>query len=423
MALTPLMGWNTYGSFGCNISETLVTETAAAMVARGFAAAGYTFVTVDDCWSSGRDQNGLLIADRKTFPSGMAALGATIHSMGLEFGIYGCSGLLTCERRPGSKGYEQLDARTFAAWGVDMLKYDNCYPDNERDVNGNSNMYARARYATMRNALGDGIRLSVCEWGCNSPWEWAPTMASSWRTGSDIAPSWRHILRSIDSNAPAWAAARPGAFNDPDMMEVGVGALTPAQERSHFSAWVVMKAPLVMGCDVRTVSAESAALLTNAEAISINQDDLGLQAYRSHREPGLDVWAGPLTGGRAVVLLLNRGETDFPVNLTWGQMGVVAGGPVRDVWANSTMDATWGINATLPPFDCIMLSVENASLTGSRFDEVPRANTRPECFGPKEFPIIVVILVASAVAILCCVCLFNRRWKKPKHHLLVRVEF
>ena len=229
LALTPPMGWNSWNKFGCKIDETIVKQIADAMVASGMRDAGYQYVVIDDCWQLDRDANGNIIPDAKAFPSGIQALADTIHSKGLKFGIYSDAGTKTCQGRPGSWGYEFQDARQYAEWGVDYLKYDWCN-------NGKQN--SEAAYSRMREALalcGRPIVFSICEWGSTKPWTWARDIGNLWRTTGDISDIWQArdkrrelgVVDILDLQVGLESAAGPGHWNDPDMLEVGNGGMTP----------------------------------------------------------------------------------------------------------------------------------------------------------------------------------------------------
>ena len=239
LALTPPMGWNTWNTFAENCNETLVKQTADAMVANGMKDAGFVYVVVDDCWSKKeRDENGNLVADPVKFPSGMKALGDYLHSKGLKFGMYGCAGSLTCGGYPGGRGHEFQDAKMYASWGVDYFKYDWC---NHGTANGPES------YRIMSDALkaaGRPIVFSLCEWGQNQPWLWAAPVGHLWRTTGDIGPSykgsvknkWEHGWKELlDQNVGLEKYAGPGHWNDPDMLEVGAKGCRPPS-RARISA-------------------------------------------------------------------------------------------------------------------------------------------------------------------------------------------
>ena len=282
LAATPPMGWNTWNTFACDISEALIKETAEAMIASGMRDAGYVYVVLDDCWMvKERDPDGDLVGDPAKFPSGMKALGDFLHGKGLKFGIYNCAGTKTCAGYPGGRGHEYQDARLYASWGVDYLKYDWC-------STGTAN--AQETYKTMRDALhaaGRPIIFSMCEWGTAEPWKWAADVAHLWRTTGDIidcydcitgwSTGWKVIL---DKQVELAKYAGPDHWNDPDMMEVGNEGLTFAESRAHFSLWCMLAAPLIAGNDVRKMTSEIRALLTNRKTIAIDQDPLGKQGTR-----------------------------------------------------------------------------------------------------------------------------------------------
>src|SRR5437588_5462860 len=272
LALTPPMGWNSWNKFACHVNEQVVRDTANAIVASGMREAGYRYVVIDDCWHGPRDANGFITADPQRFPSGIRALADYIHSHGLKFGIYSDAGRLTCGGRPGGQGHEYQDALTYARWGADYLKYDWC-------STGDRN--AKEAYAVMADALrasGRDIVFSMCEWGTAKPWLWAKNTGNLWRTTGDIwdsfnnndqAHSWAHPVTDIvDRNEPSWTYAGPGHWNDPDMLEVGNGGMTPAEDRSHFSLWAMMAAPLIAGNDIAHMDDTTKSILLHKEVLA-----------------------------------------------------------------------------------------------------------------------------------------------------------
>eukprot|EP00026_Physarum_polycephalum_P007276 Phypoly_transcript_07334.p1 GENE.Phypoly_transcript_07334~~Phypoly_transcript_07334.p1 ORF type:complete len:529 (-),score=81.06 Phypoly_transcript_07334:65-1420(-) len=229
---------------------------------------------MDDCWAYARNDSGFIEADPTAFPSGIAALAAYVHSLGLQFGLYSDAGTETCAGRPGSLGYEKNDAWSYASWSVDYLKYDNCNSGSETPM---------VRYPVMRDALnatGRQIFFSMCEWGVDNPATWAPTVGNSWRTTGDISDSWTSMLNNFDINNEWFKQAGPGGWNDPDMLEVGNGGMTNTEYVSHFSLWAIAKAPLLIGCDVTHLDSATLAILTNSEVIAVNQDPLGVQGSK-----------------------------------------------------------------------------------------------------------------------------------------------
>ncbi|SFF03057.1 glycoside hydrolase family 27 protein [Thermophagus xiamenensis] len=321
LALTPPMGWNSWNKFGCNVDETIIKEMAEAMVNSGMRDAGYEFIVIDDCWQIGRDSLGNIIPDSERFPSGMKALGDYIHSLGLKFGIYSCAGSKTCQGRPGSRGYQFQDARTYAEWGVDYLKYDWCYNEGQN---------AEAAYKTMSDALkatGRPIVFSICEWGDNEPWKWGKGIGHLWRTTADIRDCFQcqfdwgglGVMDIIDRQAELYPYAGPGHWNDPDMLEVGNGGMTYTEYKTHFSMWAMLAAPLMAGNDLRNMDRQTREILTNLDVISINQDELGQQARRFMDMGDYEIWAKPLTKGEVAVCFLNRSSEVWKLAYNWKQ--------------------------------------------------------------------------------------------------------
>ncbi|HSU96283.1 MAG TPA: glycoside hydrolase family 27 protein, partial [Gemmatimonadaceae bacterium] len=317
LALTPPMGWNSWNHFGCNVSESLIRETADSMAANGMRDAGYKYVVIDDCWQVARAADGTIIADSTRFPHGIAALADYVHSKGLKFGIYTDAGTKTCQGRPGTYGHEEQDARTYAAWHVDYVKEDWCNA---------TGLDAPTQYAKFRDALahsGRNIVFSICEWGHNQPWGWAPQTGNLWRTTEDIEDKWPSMLTNLDISAQHSAIARPGAWNDPDMLEVGNGGMTDGEYRAHFSMWAIMAAPLLAGNDVRTMSAATKAILLNPEVIAVDQDSLGAQGVIVWEPtPELQVWSKRLHDGSIAVALLNRSAAAAKISANFWRAGL-----------------------------------------------------------------------------------------------------
>jgi alpha-galactosidase len=360
LARTPPMGWNSWNRFHCDVSSQLIRETADAMVATGMQAAGYEYVVIDDCWQVGRDGSGRIVADSARFPEGMKALSDYVHSKGLKFGLYTDAGRRTCQGRPGSYGYEELDARTYAEWGVDYVKVDWCNAEG---------LDARTQYEKFRDALaraGRPIVFSICEWGTNAPWEWGPATGNLWRTTGDIGDRWNSVLGIIDLNAQYWHAARPGAWNDPDMLEVGNGGMTNEEYRAHFSLWAIMAAPLIAGNDLRSIVGESRQaraireILTNAEVIAVDQDSLGVQGLLvASSPPELQVWSKPLADGSRAVVLFNRAPVPTTMSVSWNRIGIATDTAlVRDLWAHEDVGrVVRRHSAMVPSHGVVMLRV------------------------------------------------------------------
>jgi alpha-galactosidase len=337
----PQMGFNTWNKFGCNINEQLARDTADAMIEAGLDKLGYVYLNLDDCWQVSRDNNSKIVEDPNTFPSGMKALADYVHSKGLLFGLYSDAGYATCAGRPGSLGYEEIDAKTYAEWEVDYLKYDNCNSDGTDPEH---------RYPVMTKALknsGRDIFFSMCEWGVNNPAEWARSVGNSWRTTGDIYDSYGSMLSIAEQNEPLWRRAGPGGWNDPDMLEIGNGGMTFEEYKTHFSLWCLMKAPLLIGCDLTKASKETIEILSNTEAIAVNQDAMGVQGHRVWSDKGgnvevngdiptgdLEVWAGPLMSGDFAVILFNKSGETASITANFEDCGLRKGdtAAIRDIW-------------------------------------------------------------------------------------------
>jgi len=327
LAQTPPMGWNSWNKFACDINEKVIREAADYMVSSGMKDAGYEYVVIDDCWHGKRDSLGFISANKEKFPSGMKALVDYVHSKGLKFGIYSDAGWETCGGRPGSRGREFQDAQTYAKWGVDYLKYDWCNTEG---------LKAEGAYMTMRNALreaGRPIVLSICEWGDNQPWEWAEDIGHLWRTTGDIYNCWDceedhgtwssfGVLQILDMQDGLRKYAGPGHWNDPDMMEVGNG-MSVNEDRAHFTMWCMLAAPLIAGNDLANMSTETVEILTNKEAIAINQDELGIQGFKYKTIEDVEVWFKPLKNKEWAVTFLNRGDKEQKITFDWRNENVV----------------------------------------------------------------------------------------------------
>jgi alpha-galactosidase len=366
LAKTPPMGWNSWNKFGCNVSEQLIRSVADAMVTTGLKDAGYQYVVIDDCWQVSRDDNGNIVPDAQRFPSGMKALADYVHSKGLKFGIYSDAGTGTCQNRPGGRGYEFQDARQYAQWGVDYLKYDWC---------NHSTQNSEASYSIMRDALkksGRPIVFSLCEWGSTKPWLWAKDVGNLWRATGDIADKWSSaqkedglgVVQILDLVDGLESYAGPGHWNDPDMLEVGNGGLNDTEARAHFSMWCILAAPLMAGNDIRSMSPAIREILTNKELIAVNQDPLGVQGRRVKRDGDLEVWSKQLGDGGRAVALLNRGEAPSQITVSWTDVGYPQSLSitVRDLWEKKDLGAMKGsYSATVPVHGAVVVRLMPAS--------------------------------------------------------------
>lgn len=363
LALTPPMGWNSWNKLACDgINEKVLRDVADAMVRTGMQTAGYQYIVIDDCWQIDRDSNGTIIADPVKFPSGIKALADYIHSKGLKFGIYSCAGRQTCGKRPGSRGYEFADARQYALWGVDYLKYDWCYTEGQN---------AEESYSLMRDAIykaGRPMVFSLCEWGLNKPWLWADNVGHLWRTTGDILNNWDvpdakdgkvwsgGVIINLDMQKNLEKYAGPDRWNDPDMLEVGNGGLTPEEERAHFSLWCMLAAPLMAGNDLRTMSAATKEILTNKEAIAIDQDSLGRQGYKILDGEDLEIFMKPLAGGDTAICIFNRSNGPKKVDINWSEYKISNNLKIRDLWLHRQTGTTAkNYKATLARHDVHLL--------------------------------------------------------------------
>ena len=344
LATTPPMGWNSWNRFHCDINERLIRETADAMVSSGLRDAGYQYVNIDDCWEApARDGHGNLVADSSRFSSGLAALAQYVHARGLKLGIYSSAGTGTCQKRPASLDHEVADARMFAEWGIDYLKYDNC---------NNENRPARDRYAAMGAALratGRPIVYSLCEWGQNQPWLWGKTVGGHlWRTTGDISDRWSSVLKILDQQVGLERYAGPNSWNDPDMLEVGNGRMTNEEYIAHFSLWALLNAPLIAGNDLRSMSDSTRMILTNRDVIAVDQDWGGVQGRKIRDDGELEIWMKPMSTGDAAVVLLNRDTAAAHLGVTMRELGLSPGvHSVRDLWAHRDDRANDTVSAVL----------------------------------------------------------------------------
>ncbi|MEU6123028.1 NPCBM/NEW2 domain-containing protein [Streptomyces sp. NPDC047123] len=358
LALTPPMGFNNWNSTHCRaeFDEAMVKGIADLFVEKGLKEAGYQYVNLDDCWAlPERDTNGTLVPDPVRFPGGIKAVADYVHAKGLKLGIYTSAGTKTCNSAgfPGALGHERSDARQFADWGVDYLKYDNC---------NNQGVDARQRYTAMRDALkatGRPIVYSICEWGENTPWEWAADVGHLWRTTGDISDSWGSMLSIMKRNLPLAPYAGPGRWNDPDMLEVGNGGMTDTEYRTHFSMWSIMAAPLLIGSDLRKASPRTFEILGNEEVIAVDQDPLGRQGSVVSSEGGRWVVAKQMKDGSRAVALFNETGSAQSVATTAKAVGLPGADAytLRDLWQHKSFHTAGRIAATVPAHGTVLLRV------------------------------------------------------------------
>ncbi|MFB7599688.1 NPCBM/NEW2 domain-containing protein [Streptomyces sp. NPDC056160] len=362
LALTPPMGFNNWNSTHCGpeFNESMVEGIADLFIEKGLKDAGYQYVNLDDCWAlPARDADGRLVPDPVRFPHGIKAVADYVHAKGLKLGIYTSAGTKTCSSTgfPGALGHEENDARQFAEWGIDYLKYDNC---------NNQGADARQRYVTMRDALLDAtgrtgrpIVYSICEWGDNKPWEWASGVGQLWRTTHDIQDKWSSMLSILKKNLPLAPYAGPGHWNDPDMLEVGNGGMTDTEYRTHFSMWSVMAAPLLIGSDLRKASPATLGILANKDVIAVDQDPLGKQGAVVSSEDGRWVVAKQMKDGSRAVALFNETDTPQHIATTARAVGLpqAPAYTLRDLWQHRNYNTAGAVSATVPAHGTVLVRV------------------------------------------------------------------
>ncbi len=369
VAQTPPMGWNSWNYFFDKVDDKGVRAAADQLVATGMKDAGYVYVNIDDTWEGQRDANGVLHTNSK-FPD-MKALADYVHSKGLKIGIYSSPGPKTCGGYEGSLGHEVQDAQLYASWGIDYLKYDLCSfipAVMEKQAPNDKAAQMRlmhAAYDKMDKALkatGRPIVFSLCQYGWDSPWEWAPALGGNlWRTTGDIEPKWDRIYAILSQQAGLESYAGPGHWNDPDMLEVGNGKLTPAENRAHFSMWAMLAAPLLAGNDLPNMKPETKAILTNRDVIAIDQDSMGKQGARIYSDGEVEVWARHLTGGAMAVAVLNAGSDRYsthPFHLNLGKLGLSGPQKAKDLWVGKQMELTDNMPLEIASHDVLMVRID-----------------------------------------------------------------
>ena len=361
LALTPPLGWNSWNVFHENINEKQIQEIADAMVESGLRDAGYIYLNLDDNWmDTKRDAEGALQNNPKTFPSGMKAIADYVHSKGLKFGLYGDHGYRTChhynsnwQSESGSYGHEEIDAKKLAEWGVDYWKYDNCdaVPGSNQEED-----YTRMSKA-LRNS-GRDIVFSICMWEYK---DWMPKIANLWRTTFDIGPEWRStswyrgVYEIIDANDKYWQIAKPGHWNDPDMLEVDNNKLSYEEQKSQMTMWSIMAAPIMISSDVRKMSNQVKELYLNKDMIAINQDSLGVQGHRISNDKGKQVWTKPLKNGDIAVALLNDNTSTQTISVEFADLGIPGEVEVRDAWQKKDLGPKSSVSAEVPAHGSVLL--------------------------------------------------------------------
>ena len=357
LARTPPMGWNAWNHFHLNINDAIVRAQAKALVDTGMKAAGYEYVVIDGGWEGYHDAQGLFQPNILKFPD-MKALCDYIHSLGLKVGIHTSPGPVTCSGREASYGHEQQDAETFARWGIDFVKYDWCSGSMVYKPDQMQAAYEKFHQALLRT--GRPILFSLCEYGMQDVWKWGPSVgASMWRTTGDIQDNYLSMAYIGFEQNGLEKYARPGRWNDPDMLEIGNGGMNAEEERTQMSLWSLLAAPLFAGNDLAKMTPETLAILTNREVIAVNQDPAGIQGRRVWEEGPLEIWVKPLADGSKAVGLFNRDEHEMTMTLNFKDIGITRPAKVRDLWAHKDLDTFKGnFTTSVPRHGVVMLLVE-----------------------------------------------------------------
>jgi len=368
------MGWNSWNFFADKVDDKDIRAAADQLVSTGMKDAGYIYVNIDDTWEAERDSTGLLHTNKK-FPD-MKALADYVHSKGLKIGIYSGPGTKTCGGYAGSLGHEEQDANMYAEWGFDYLKYDLCsfIPDvmqkQAPDDHAAQMRLMIEAYVKMGKALqaataktGRPIVFSLCQYGWDSPWEWAPELGGNlWRTTGDVEAKWQSIYDIASQQAGLAAYAGPGHWNDPDMLEVGNGKLSLAENRTHFSWWAMLAAPLLAGNDLPNMKPEIKAILTNKDVVAIDQDPLGKQATRAYADGEVEVWTRPLQGDAEAIAVINVGSdrnATHPFHLDLKKLSFIDAQSGKDLWTGKTIELTDKMPIELPSHDILLVRIDH----------------------------------------------------------------
>ena len=377
IASTPPMGWNSWNTFGHDVSESVIRETADVLVSAGLKDCGYEYIVIDDCWSikDRRDDSGDLITDPEKFPNGIRALADYVHSKGLKLGIYSDAAEKTCSGYPGSLGFEEQDANLWAAWGIDFLKYDYCNAPQEQSV-------AMERYARMGEALrntGREFLYSLCEWGNQGPHLWGRKVGGhTWRVSGDVYDSWINIWLntwysigidvSIDIANELHEYGGPGGWNDLDMLVVGLkgkgqiagSGMSFVEYQTHMSLWCMACSPLMIGCDIRKLDPDTASLLMNREVLDVNQDVLGIPARRVKQMGQCEIWTKPLADQSIAVSIINRGSRPDDVTIKARDIGLLDTPKLaRNLWTQEDIaDFKTDFTQRIQPHETVLLKIQ-----------------------------------------------------------------
>jgi alpha-galactosidase len=369
VAQTPPMGWNSWNFFFGKVTDKNIRDSADQIVTSGMKDAGYIYVNIDDTWEGERDASGVLHTNAK-FPD-MKALADYVHSKGLKIGIYSSPGPKTCAGYAASLGHEEQDAQLYASWGIDYLKYDLCsfipavmmkQAPNDKAAQMKLMIAAYEKMDKALKATGRPIVYSFCQYGWDAVWEWAPSVGGNlWRTTGDIDPHWDRIYAILSQQEGLEKYAGPGHWNDPDMLEVGNGKLSLAENRTHFSLWAMLAAPLLAGNDLPNMKPEIKAILTNREVIAIDQDRLGKQGARVYSDGEVDVWSRHLAGGALAIAVVNAGSDRYathPFHLNLRKLGLAGTQTGKDLWTGKTVELTENMPLELASHDVLLVRVD-----------------------------------------------------------------
>ena len=368
LAATPPMGWNSWNFFAGKVTDQDIRNAADQIVATGMKDAGYIYINIDDTWEGERDENGVLHTNSK-FPD-MKALADYVHSKGLKLGIYSGPGTKTCAGFAASLDHEAQDAQLYASWGIDYLKYDLCSfrrdqmaakAPNDKAEQMRMMIEAYVKMGKALKASGRPIVYSLCQYGWDAPWEWAPALGGNlWRTTGDVQANWGSVYNIINQQAGLAKYAGPGHWNDPDMLEVGNGRLTLAENRSHFSMWAMLAAPLLAGNDLPNMKPEIKSILTNSDVIAIDQDKLGREGTHVYSDGEVDVWSRPLSGGAMAIAVLNAGSdrvASHPFHLSLAKLGLHGQQKAKDLWTGKDITLTDNMPIELDSHDTLLVRI------------------------------------------------------------------
>jgi alpha-galactosidase len=368
VAQTPPMGWNSWNFFAGRVTDRDIRNAADEMVATGMKDAGYEYINIDDTWEGERDASGLLHTNDK-FPD-MKALADYVHSKGLKLGIYSSPGPKTCAGFAASLDHEVQDAQMYASWGIDYLKYDLCsFREAVMAKQAPNDKAAQMRlmiasYKKMDEALratGRPIVYSLCQYGWDAVWEWGPGVgANLWRTTGDIQANWNSIYSILNEQAGLAKYVGPGHWNDPDMLEVGNGKLTEAENRTHFSMWAMLAAPLLAGNDLPNMKPEVKAILTNRDVIAIDQDRLGHEGTHAYSDGEVDVWTRHLAGGALAIAVLNAGSERYsthPFHLDLARLGLHGPQQAKNLWTGAAVTLTDRMPLEIASHDILLVRI------------------------------------------------------------------